>query len=65
MVIGVVERLVSAHPGYWNVVFAGSELLIGAAMVLSRAGLVARVACWCSVAFGAGVWLIGEGASNA
>jgi hypothetical protein len=63
-VIASMERLVAAHPGYWNSVFAGGELLIGAAMLFSRAGLVARVACWSSIAFGAGVWIVGEGAGG-
>jgi hypothetical protein len=63
-VIGLMARLVAAHPGYWNTVFAGGELLIGAAMLLSRAGLLARVACWSSVAFGTGVWVVGEGAGG-
>ena len=63
-VITSVERLVAAHPAVWNIGFAGGELLIGAAMLLSRRGRLARVACASSVAFGGGVWIVGEGAGG-
>jgi len=63
-VITSVEGHVAAHPAVWNIVFAGGELLIGAAMLLSRRGRLARVACASSVAFGGGVWIVGEGAGG-
>ena len=59
--IAAVEHLVTMHPAVWNALFAVTELLIGAGLVVGRDGLVARVACRCSLAFGLGVWVVGEG----
>jgi hypothetical protein len=60
-IIHTAERVVSAHPAPWNWVFALTELLIGAGLLFFRSGRVLRLACWGSVAFGAGIWIVGEG----
>lgn len=60
--IRFAERVGGAHPAGWNWVFALVELAIGAGMVLPGRGRLARLACLGSLAWGAGVWLVGEGA---
>jgi hypothetical protein len=59
--ITTVEHVVGAHPAAWNLLFAITELLIGVGMLASRDGRFARVACRCSIAWGLGVWTVGEG----
>jgi hypothetical protein len=59
-----IQQLVQALPLAWNWLFAGTELLIGATMLVGRRGGLARLACVASIAWGLSVWLIGEGAGG-
>ena len=62
--ITTAEHVVGAHPALWNWPFALVQLAIGAGMIISRTGRVARLAAVGSIAWGLGVWLIGEGAGG-
>jgi hypothetical protein len=62
--ITTVEQLVAAQPAMFNTAFALTELLVGATMILATTGALARHACRASIAFGLGVWAVGEGAGG-
>jgi len=50
--------LVGQHPAVWNSLFAVVQLALGVGLLLGR---TAKVAIAASVAWAAGVWLLGEG----
>jgi hypothetical protein len=54
----LASTVMAAHPVAWNVSFAGIQLLIGAGLLMPR---TARVALAVSIAWGLGVWYLGEG----
>ncbi|HEX6714823.1 MAG TPA: hypothetical protein VF066_15640 [Thermoleophilaceae bacterium] len=54
----LASTVIAAHPVAWNVSFAGIQLLIGAGLLVPR---TARVALAASIAWGLGVWYLGEG----
>lgn len=58
------ESVVGANPAAWNWSFALAELAIGCGLIALRRGRLLQVACWASVGFGLGVWIIGEGAGG-
>jgi hypothetical protein len=51
-------QVIAAHPLAWDLLFAGTQLLIGVALLVPRA---ARLALAASVAWSLGVWMFGEG----
>ena len=58
------ERVVAAHPGGWNWAFALIELAIGAGMLFGGRGRLAALSCLGCLGWGAGIWLVGEGAGG-
>lgn len=60
-VIDTAEEVIGTHPAAANWLLAIAELAVGAALLLGRGRAVTRVACAASVAFGLGIWVIGEG----
>ena len=52
------STVIAAHPVPWNAAFAAIQLLIGAGLLFPR---TARLALAASIAWGLGVWYLGEG----
>jgi hypothetical protein len=53
-----VSTVIAAHPAFWNVPFAGIQLLLGVGLLVPR---TARLALAASIAWALGVWYFGEG----
>ena len=56
-----VSTVIAAHPVAWNIPFAGVQLLLGAGLLVRS---TARIALAASIAWGLGVWYLGEGLSG-
>jgi hypothetical protein len=54
----LASTVMAAHPVAWNASFAAIQLLIGAGLLVPR---TARIALAVSIAWGLGVWYLGEG----
>jgi hypothetical protein len=59
--VHLASMMIAAHPFAWNLLFAGTQVLLGVGLLVRRA---ARVALLASIGWALGVWYMGEGLSG-
>jgi hypothetical protein len=60
--VHLATDVIAAHPVAWNLLFAGTQLLLGVWLLLGRR--TARLALAASIGWALGVWYLGEGLSG-